>query len=176
MPTVLTHAAVGLGLAQVYATHPMPTWYWGVAAGLSALPDLDVLAFPLGIPYGHRFGHRGFSHSFCCAILVGLVVALAGTGALAEPWWRLWAFFAGVMASHGILDTFTNGGMGIALFAPFDSTRYFSPWRPVQVAMIGLSLFNRWNMRALLSEVYWIWLPLAVLVGGVTLYRGMIGS
>lgn len=171
MPTLITHAAVGLGFAKVFASHPMPWSYWAVAAGLSMLPDLDVLAFPLGIPYGARFGHRGFSHSLCCAALTGLVVALLGAGAFAEPWWLLWAFFFGVMASHGLLDMFTNGGMGIAVFAPFDANRYFFPWRPVQVAMIGLSFLNPWNLRAFRNEVFWIWIPLVVLVVGVTFYR-----
>jgi inner membrane protein len=173
MPTVVTHAAVGLGAAQLSASQPMPPLYWGLAAGVSMLPDLDVIAFSLGIPYGARFGHRGFSHSLCCAALVGLLAAFLCRGPCPEPWWKLWLFFATVMASHGILDMLTNGGMGIALFAPFDPSRYFFLWRPIQVAMIGVSFFNWWNIRAFLSELVWVWLPLAALVGGVTLYRSM---
>jgi inner membrane protein len=172
MPTLITHGAVGLGLAAVYTARPMPPLYWGLAAGLAMLPDLDVVAFRLGIPYGARFGHRGFSHSLCCAALLGLAAALLTASSFGEPWWRLWALFGGIMASHGLLDAFTNGGMGIALLAPFDPTRYFFPWRPVQVCLIGGSPLNPWNVRAFLSELGWIWLPLAVLVAGVTLYRG----
>jgi inner membrane protein len=171
MPTVITHAAVGLGFAAVYTARSMPQLYWGLAAGLAMLPDLDVIAFRLGIPYGARFGHRGFSHSLCGAALVGLAAALLTAPSFGEPWWRLWALFGGAMASHGLLDAFTNGGMGIALLAPFDPTRYFFPWRPVQVCLIGGSLLNPWNLRAFRSELGWIWLPLAVLVGGVTYYR-----
>jgi inner membrane protein len=176
MPTVVTHAAVGLGLAKVYATHPMPLVYWPLAAGLAMLPDIDVLAFSLGIPYGARLGHRGFVHSLCCAMLTALPVALIGCPAFGEPWWQSWAFFFAVMASHGILDAFTNGGMGIALLAPFDSTRYFFSWRPVQVAMIGVSFFHPWNLRAFRSELVWIWLPLLLVVGAVVVVRAFLGS
>jgi inner membrane protein len=171
MPTLVTHAAVGLGLSHLFASAPMPTLYYGLAAGLSMLPDLDVIAFPLGIPYGSRFGHRGFSHSLFLALLTGLAVAWLTANHFAATWWHLWGFFFVVMASHGLLDAFTNGGMGIALLAPFDPTRYFFPWRPVQVAVIGLRIFHPWNIRAFLSELFWIWLPLAVLVFATTLYR-----
>jgi inner membrane protein len=149
----------------------MPPLYWGLAATLSMLPDLDVLAFYFGIPYGARFGHRGFSHSLFCAAVVGLIIALLTFDRFGLPWWLLWAFFSIVMASHGLLDAMTNGGMGIALLSPFDATRYFFPWRPVQVSLIGFGFFSRWGMRALLSEVVWIWIPTGVVVGAVLLYR-----
>jgi inner membrane protein len=171
MPTVFTHAVVGLGLARVFTAQPEPALYYGLAAGLAMLPDLDVLAFSFGIPYGALFGHRGFSHSICCALVVSLPVALLACGACAMPWWLLWVILFGIMASHGLLDAITNGGMGIALLSPFDPTRYFFPWRPVQVSLIGMGFFSRWGLRALLSEVLWLWLPLAILVGAVTLYR-----
>lgn len=171
MPTVITHAAVGLGCARIFATHPMPISYWLLSAGLAMLPDLDVLAFRFGIPYGARFGHRGFSHSLFCAALVGFATALIGGDAFGEPWWIMGVFFASVMASHGILDLFTNGGMGIAIFAPFDDTRYFAPWQPVQVCLIGTAFFHPWNLRAFRSELVWIWLPLGVVVGGVMVSR-----
>jgi inner membrane protein len=176
MPTVITHAVVGLGLARVYAAQPMPPLYWGLSAALAMLPDIDVLAFSLGIPYGARFGHRGFVHSLFCAALTALAVSLATFAWFAEPWWQLWGFFFVVMASHGLLDAFTNGGHGIALLAPFDDTRYFFPWRPVQVCVIGFRLFHPWNLRALWSEVFWVWLPLAAAVGGVLWYRGTSGT
>jgi inner membrane protein len=176
MPTAITHAIVGLGFAKVYASQPMPPLYWGLSAGLAVLPDIDVLAFSLGIPYAARFGHRGFVHSLSCAAVVSLLVSVLTFRALAEPWWPLWSFFFVVMASHGILDTFTNGGLGIALLAPFDDSRYFSPWRPVQVCLIGFRLLHPWNIRALFSEVFWIWLPLSVVVGGILLYRGHYGT
>ncbi len=146
MPSVITHAAVGLSLARICASDSMPVSYWVLSAGLAMLPDLDVVGFRFGIPYGARFGHRGFSHSLFCAALVGTAVALASAAAFAAPWWVMALYFSGVMASHGILDLFTNGGMGIAILSPFDDTRYFSPWRPVQVCLIGTQFLHPWNL------------------------------
>jgi inner membrane protein len=171
MPTIMTHAVVGLGVAEVFATRPMPPLFWGCAAALAMLPDLDVLAFAAGIPYGSRFGHRGFSHSLCCALVTSLAVALLASTSVAVPWWVLWSCFFVAMASHGILDAFTNGGLGVAFFSPFDPTRYFFPWRPVQVSPIGRAFFGRWGLRAFLSEVVWIWFPLAAFVALVLLLR-----
>ena len=174
MPTLPTHALVGLGLAEVFeaaAGEPSRMLFWGLSAALAALPDLDVLAFPLGIPYGHRFGHRGFFHSLLCALAVGLLVTLATLGQFTAPWWVLWGFFFVVMASHGVLDAFTNGGLGIALLAPFDDTRYFAPWQPIQVSPLGRAFFSRWGLRVLVSEAVWVWAPLALLVGGAVWWR-----
>lgn len=171
MPTVFTHAIVGLGVAEICAPGPMPPLYWGLAAGLAALPDLDVIAFSFGIPYGALFGHRGFSHSLFCAALISLAVAVLSSGVLGVPWGLLGGIYFVAMASHGLLDTITNGGLGIALMSPFDRTRYFAPWRPVQVSMIGLGFFSRWGLRALRSEIAWIWIPTAVLVALVVFLR-----
>lgn len=171
MPTTLTHALVGLGLAEVFAVRSMPPAFYGLSAALSLLPDLDVAAFRFGIPYGSRFGHRGFSHSLCCAALVSVFVAACAAAYFAVAWWLLAGFAFVVVVVHSLLDALTNGGMGIAFFAPFDDRRYFLPWRPVQVSPIGLGVFSRWGLRALLSEVIWIWLPLAALVGAIALAR-----
>lgn len=173
MPTGVTHAVVGLGLAAAFADRPMPLSFWGLSAAFAVLPDLDAIGFWLGVPYGSRFGHRGFSHSLCCALLVSLPIALWTAGPFGAAWWVLWGFFFIVMVLHSVLDALTNGGYGVAFFAPFDPTRYFFPWRPVQVAPIGImAFFTPWGMRALRSELVWIWLPLAAVVGGAWLWRG----
>lgn len=171
MPSVFTHAVVGLGLSEIFMGRSQTLLFRGLSMALAAAPDLDVLAFPLGIPYGAFFGHRGFFHSLFCALLVGLAVALLSCRTFALPWWQLWGYFFLVIASHGILDAFTNGGMGIALLSPMDNQRYFFPWQPIQVSPIGLAFFSRWGLRVLASELLWVWLPLACVVGAVWLYR-----
>jgi len=173
MPTTLTHTLVGLGLAEVFAVRPMPLSFYGLAAALSLLPDLDVVSFRLGIPYRSRFGHRGFSHSLCCAAAISASVAALGSSYFALPWWLLGGFSLIVVVAHSLLDALTNGGGGIAFFSPFNDGRYFFPWRPVQVSPIGLAVFSRWGLRALLSEIVWIWLPLTLLVGAVVLARAL---
>jgi inner membrane protein len=62
-----------------------------------------------------------------------------------------------------VLDAMTNGGLGVAFFSPFDTTRYFFPVRPVIVSPIGVSeFFNAQGARILASEALWIWLPSGV--------------
>jgi hypothetical protein len=50
-------------------------------------------------------------------------------------------------------------------FSPFHDQRYFFPWQPIHVSPIGLAVFGRQGLRALASEVVWVWIPLAAGVG-----------
>jgi len=85
---------------------------------------------------------------------------------------RIWLYLCVAAASHGVLDAFTNGGLGIALLAPFDNTRYFAPWRPLQVSPIGLRpLLSSEGAEVLLSEAVWLWLPAAMMVISSLLWR-----
>jgi inner membrane protein len=69
-------------------------------------------------------------------------------------------FFFLLSASHGILDAFTNGGLGIALLAPFNHARYFFPWNPIMVSPIGIHGFlSRWGWMVIKSELLWVWVP-----------------
>ena len=83
-------------------------------------------------------------------------------------------FFFLLSASHGILDAFTNGGLGIALLSPFESTRYFFPWTPIMVSPIGIKGFlSRWGLLVIKSEPLYIWLPSLLLVIASTLIRSV---
>ena len=163
MPTIVSHPAlpfaVGLGLAPQAIRPPL------IAAGIvaSILPDLDVVAFRLGIPYAAEFGHRGFSHSLFCAALVALL-ATWGFRRFHCGAWNAFGFLFLSMASHGALDALTNGGQGVALLWPFDQTRYFAPLRIIEVAPLSLDrLFTPRGITVLASEFKWIWLPAGVL-------------
>ncbi len=162
MPTALTHAVAGLGIGALVAPGQAPWPYHVLTLGLGMLPDLDVLAFSLGIPYRAALGHRGLSHSLLLAGFVSLLVAVPAGLALAVPWWWLWPGFFGALVSHTLLDALTDGGLGVALFWPLSGRRYFFPWRPIRVSPIGLAAFSRWGMRALASELRWVWLPLVL--------------
>jgi len=139
-------------------------------------PDLDVLSFRFGIPYGARFGHRGFSHSFVCAALLALAVAPVAAPLTGYPWWLLAGIFFVIVSAHSLLDAMTDGGMGVALFSPFDDRRYFLPWRPIRVSPIGFAVFSPWGLRALSSELLWVWLPLACLVAVRLLTSGRMAN
>ena len=57
-----------------------------------------------------------------------------------------------VAVSHGMLDTLTDGGLGIALFWPFSNRRYFVPWTPIPVAPIGARMFTARGLRVVMIE------------------------
>ena len=77
-------------------------------------------------------------------------------------------------ASHGVFDDITTGGLGVAFFSPFDPTRYFFDFRPIQVSPIGIDrFFSVWELKVLLSELKWIWVPSALFVGAIAVFKQM---
>jgi inner membrane protein len=140
----LGHVAVGMAAGRWLAQREdVPAWRPMFALSvLSLAPDADVIAFVLGIPYGAQLGHRGASHSLVIAIALGLMVALL-PGPNARVRWRRAAIAILVAASHGLLDSLTDGGLGVALFWPVTAQRFFAPWRPIPVSPIGAGLFSR---------------------------------
>ncbi len=166
MPTVFSHPAVPLALGGGLGHGVVPRRLLLAGVVASTLPDLDVLTFRLGVPYSADLGHRGFSHSLFVAALVAVAGALAHR-ALGSGFGRAFVFLFVAAASHGALDAFTNGGLGIAFLWPWSGTRYFAPGalRVIEVSPLGLSRFlsPRW-LTVLESELRWIWLP-AVAVG-----------
>jgi inner membrane protein len=167
MPTVFSHAVVGLAIAAA-APPPAPRARLALAAAVCAVvPDLDVVTLWMGVRWGHVFGHRGLSHSLLfAAVLAALVAALAFRGrARGSGYLRLWLVLFVATASHGILDAMTDGGIGVALLAPWDRTRYFLPWRPIPVSPIGIArFFGARGLDILQAEVLLIWIPTAVLL------------
>ena len=81
-----------------------------------------------------------------------------------RDWWRLAGLLALATASHGVLDAFTDAGLGVGFFIPFDDVRVFFPWRPLATSPIGVEAFFRGPaLRILGNEVLWVWLPASVL-------------
>jgi inner membrane protein len=171
MPTILTHAVAAGTFARAVRSHRLPSWTVPVAAVCAMLPDADVVAFSLGVPSDSLLGHRGLTHSIAAAALLAATIVIARSRGLAQRDRRtLWAILAMATLSHGLLDTLTDGGRGVALLAPFGSGRYFFPWRPIAVSPIGGSFFtartedgsHRW-IGVLASEILWIWIPALVI-------------
>ena len=120
----------------------MVRWAWAaLLVGASCAPDIDVLAFRLGIPYGAPFGHRGALHSPAFAGLCALAFGVAAW-LLRIPPLPVLGVAGLIMASHGLLDAFTDGGLGVALLWPFSHERYFAPWRPIPVSPLGWRLLS----------------------------------
>jgi inner membrane protein len=126
-------------------------------SALSLAPDLDVIAFRFGIPYSAPFGHRGAAHSIFIALVLASIAALATRVRpdqvnSNQTRTRLWVLCAVVAISHGLLDTLTDGGLGIALLWPFSNERYFAPWTPIPVAPIGTRMLTGRGIRVVMTE------------------------
>ncbi|MBA3708427.1 MAG: metal-dependent hydrolase [Planctomycetes bacterium] len=163
MATVLTHAIAAAAIGSVFPPTLLRRTLWLAGAACAILPDFDVLGFAFGVRYADVLGHRGLSHS----LLFALVVAVVATFVVfhrRRPAWIICLYLFLATASHGLLDALTDGGLGIAFFSPFDTTRYFFPVQPIHVSPIGVGFFSAAAIPVLLSEALWIWLPCAVVI------------
>lgn len=163
MASAFSHAYVALSLSSGFPARQLPRRWLLLGMACAVVPDVDVIGFRFGIHYGDLLGHRGITHSLAFAAVLSLLVAacvsspnLQGTNK------RILALFLFVVtASHGLLDAMTNGGLGVAFFAPFSSARYFLPFRPIEASPIGIAaFFSHRGVEVLETEVLWIWLPL----------------
>jgi inner membrane protein len=161
MASAFSHVIVAVAMGRAFRNEELRWRELGLGAFCSVLPDLDVVGFPLGIQYGDMWGHRGLTHSVLfAALLAGILVALWYRGKPAIAMTGLFLYFFLCTASHGVLDAMTDGGLGVAFFSPFDTTRYFLAVRPVLVSPIGISeFFSEYGARVLANEAVWIWLP-----------------
>jgi len=194
MASLFTHAIAGatLGLAANRNLRRRPGFWLATLLG-SCLPDVDIVGFSLGTRYGDLWGHRGMTHSLLFAAIVAFCLAACiaarqqpatQTGFTLRPVRkllgersRLTLLLFVIVASHGVLDALTNGGLGVAFFSPFDPTRYFLPYRPIQVSPIGAgSFFTERGWFVLQSEILWIWFPALVLAACISWMRARPGS
>ncbi len=174
MASVFSHAAAALGLAACFYNPRAPKRVWIIGTACSVLPDIDVIGLQHGTRYGDFWGHRGFTHSLAfAAILASLILFVAFRGATpGMSHLVLWFYLFLATASHGFLDALTDGGLGVAFFAPFDTHRYFFPWRPILVSPIGASrFFTERGLAVLRSELVWIWFPAFLVTASAFLLR-----
>jgi inner membrane protein len=168
MPTIITHALVPITIAVVAGRRRIAPPVALLGGLMAILPDADVIGFGLGVAYADTWGHRGALHSLAMAAMITGLIALVWRQAR-QAWSAAFLFVS--MASHGLLDTVTSGGLGIALFWPFDDTRYFAPWRPIRVSPIGVHFFSLRGLETLLSELRWVWLPCGVAIAASLAFR-----
>lgn len=148
------HVAVGMAAGRAYTKDPAKLKRAMIAFSVVSLwPDIDAIAFAMGIPYQAPLGHRGATHSITMAVVVGLL-------AMYVAWRdelpiRRTALFAGVVAlSHGLLDTMTfGGGYGCALLWPFSSERFWAPVRFIPISPIGAALISERGLFVMLTEL-----------------------
>jgi inner membrane protein len=162
MASAPTHV-VATGAIAAFFHRPRVPWHlWLAGAVLALAPDLDVFAPRVGVPYRDLLAPRALSHSLlAAAVFSGLLVMVFyrdGAGPLRAK--RVWLFLFLAMASHGVLDALTKGGLGVAFFAPFSAKRYFFPIRPLEVSPLNIRPFlTSRGLAILLNEMRWVWAP-----------------
>ena len=178
MATIVSHAVAVVALGALCGRKiPARAIFYGAVS--SMVPDVDVIGFGLGIRHGDSLGHRGFTHSLCFAAVWAALVTLLLFFQAADRrrWPAIWSFLFLATASHGLLDALTDGGLGVAFFAPFSNARFFFPWNPIAVSPIGAGFFSARGLGVLASEALWIWLPsLLVAAAGILWHRRQKGA
>lgn len=168
MPSVISHVVVAVAAGAAFAPRDVPNHFWSLSLVCSTIADADIIAFSFGIPYQHLFGHRGFFHSPFFGLLMSIFFVclfFRDVEIFSRRWCFKFIFFFLLLVSHGIFDALTNGGLGIALWAPFDNTRYFFFWRPIMVSPISVgAFFSKWGLMVIKSELLWVWLPSFLIV------------
>ena len=162
MPSMIGHGLWGLAVGAGLIRKPFPWRLMGLGLACSMTADLDILGFHLSIPYEHWLGHRGLLHGIMFAVLLAL-----GAGALmprdaAHPKRRIgyFAFFLFCGLSHIALDACSNGGLGVAFFAPFSNRRYFLPWRFMDAVPLSINqLFSLKWIAVITREARTLALP-----------------
>jgi inner membrane protein len=162
MPTIFSHPALPLAIGLALGSRVISGRLLVAGVVASIVPDLDGIGLRLGIAYADQFGHRGASHSFAFALVLGLLAA-AFAGRLRSTRTTAFLFIAASAVSHGLLDMFTTGGLGVALAWPVSDARLFFPIRVIRVSPLTLQqLLGSRGLVVMLSELLWVWLPAAL--------------
>lgn len=174
MASIFAHGLVAYAFSKGFSKQIYSKKLWVLGVICAIIPDGDVVTFAFGLPYESFWGHRGFTHSILFAVLLGAIVTLlfypkqfrSKTGIY------LVLFFSICTASHGVLDAMTTGGLGVAFLSPFDTTRYFFSFRPIQVSPIGIAkFFSKWGLRVIVSEFLWVALPSFAFIAWTRYYK-----
>jgi inner membrane protein len=132
MATV-AHLVVGALISSALAPPRRHAQPMRLATGalLAIAPDLDFAGSLMRDSAPRWLSHRGASHSVAVGLSVG---GLAGLGVRAlgrSDAWQVSAMTAACVASHGVVDLFTETDVGVALMWPLSEARMRSPLRPV---------------------------------------------
>ena len=179
MATVITHFVVASSMSSI-APEEIPRLRLALVLGvLAVIPDLDVIGFQFGVAYSDALGHRGFTHSILFAAMLAFVVpfiAFREIQVLTKTWWALVALAFLATISNGVLDAFTDAGLGVGFLIPFDDSRYFAPWRPLATSPLSISaFFDGPALRILANELVWVGFPLIGILGTIVVFRKLRG-
>jgi inner membrane protein len=146
MATIFGHSAIAAASAKLgkkSTNKSQSRVIFFLSLLLSVVPDFDVIGFRFGVRYADEWGHRGASHSILFAFGVSLIfyfitkLYFLKKATTTSKW--VWAIYFFSILSHSLLDMLTNGGLGCALFWPWENSRLFFPIRPIPVSPIGIA-------------------------------------
>jgi inner membrane protein len=152
--SVLGHVAIGVAAARRVTPGGEPQQRLGVhmvvLAALALLPDIDFLLHD-AVPSIALLDHRAATHSLAFAVVVGGLIAPAirVSGGQRPLCWGLLA--GAVVASHGLLDSFGDSDLGVALLWPFSDARILAPWHVLPNPALG-GLLTRVGLATLALE------------------------
>ena len=126
MASFFSHPAFPIALYSSKLGQKASTRLLMLSCLLTLLPDADVIAFKFGIPYQSQWGHRGFTHSITFAVVLGWCCTFFSGHLKSKKTIVFWWSFLSLL-SHSFFDALTNGGLGVAIFWPLTSERYFLP-------------------------------------------------
>ena len=157
MPSPIAHLGAGYAIYRYYK-HKLPedrSRFWKfplqlvMVAGLSMLPDLDVI--PAIIFRDMQSYHNNFSHSLLVAIPVAFVIAIVFHRVYRSNFW-LWFLISMVSYDvHVIMDALT-AERGVMMFWPLTQARIASPIKIFYGLQWGLGWFSIWHLWTILTE------------------------
>ena len=171
LPTTLTHTipviAVGLGLGKDYISKRLIF----TGAFIANIPDLDLIAPRFyDFAFDSIYGHRGFSHSIVFAIISSFIFSFFF---IKSGFKKAFLFLTFCTLSHGVLDSFTQGGLGIPFIWPLTDIRYYSFAQPIINSGVSFrTLYTTTKAFPIYwSEFIWVWVPFGLI--GVALRFNM---
>jgi membrane-bound metal-dependent hydrolase YbcI (DUF457 family) len=157
MPSPIAHLGVGYAVYHYYKTR-LPQdqrGFWKISlqvimvAGLSMLPDLDVI--PAIIFGDMKAYHNNFSHSLFFAVPVAFLVAGIFHRIYRSNFW-LWFVICLISYDlHVIMDALT-AERGVMMFWPFTQARFASPIKIFYGLQWGLGWFSPWHLWTVFTE------------------------
>ena len=177
MSSLIAHAALPFVARRAVAIPPpLRRRFWITVVLCACAPDLDWLGAMFQLPATSLWAHRGLTHSLVAALVLALSAGLLGFRGLtwgSRLWWQVVAFLFAATAAHGLVDAMTFGDPGVALFAPFDRTRYFLPFQPLPVCPLGVDeYFSRWGLFTLLNELLYLLGPALLIATWIGAWAG----
>jgi membrane-bound metal-dependent hydrolase YbcI (DUF457 family) len=157
MPSPIAHLGVGYAIYRYYK-HQLPQdqrhlWKFPLqivmVAGLSMLPDLDVI--PAIIFRDMKTYHNSFSNSLFVAVPIAILIAGVFHRIYRSNFWMWFLICLLSYDFHIIMDALT-AERGVMIFWPLSQSRFVSPIRIFYGLKWGLGWFRIWHLWTAFTE------------------------